>query len=114
MVGGRGSVGLEKRAAREQRCKVTLPAGDFAELLQVVLEARIFCIDHSVGAKRGQHAALPSGGLDGLVKFQRVDRGVRSGEDLELEAVEEGAREELGCFELGGNNVDPAWGFLLL
>ena len=110
VVGGGAAVGLEEGAAGAQGVEVALPVGDvvladFAELFEVVLEAGVFGVDDCVGAEGGEDAALPAGGFDGLVVFERIEGGVGGGEDFDLEAVEEGAREELGRVELGGDDV---------
>ncbi len=101
MVGGGAAHGFEEGAAIAQGVEVALPgadvfAGDLAELFDVADEAGVLGVDDGVGAEGGDDAALPAGVADGLVVLEGVEGGVGSGEDFDVEPVEEGAGTELG------------------
>ena len=57
-------------------------------------EAGVQRIENGVRAECRDHFAGPGGGADGFVMFQRIQRGVCCGKDLDIEAVEQGARPE--------------------
>ncbi len=110
VIGGGGSVVLEEGAAVAQGVEIALPggdvlAGDLAELFDVGVEAGVLGVDDGVGAEGGEDAALPAGVADGLVILEGVEGGVGGGEDLDVEAIEEGAGEELGGLKLLRDDV---------
>ena len=114
-VGGRGRTLVAPNALKKaRRCavrvEVAVPgagvaAGDLAEAVDVGGEARELGIDHRVGAVGGDDPAVPAAVADHLVPAQVVERAVGGGDHLDVEALEERARPELGAGEAVGDLV---------
>ncbi|MNN20270.1 hypothetical protein D3C81_1335420 [compost metagenome] len=110
-VVGRGGAHLdEEGAAIAQGLQIALPAhriaaGLFSQNLKIVAEALIVRIQHRVRTIGGQHPALPARGLDDLVMFKRVERRLGRGQDLDVVAIEQGARLEGVGLQRGVDDV---------
>src|SRR5690606_22543222 len=91
---------LEELAALAVRLEVAGPgagvaAGDFAEPVEVLVEAGEIRVDDVVGTVGGDDPALPAGLADHLVPPEIVDGAVGGRDDLEVEALVERARPEV-------------------
>ena len=110
VIGGGGAHDGEERAALAMRGDVAAPGqrvftGDRAESLEVVEEAEGVRIDHGIGAVRGDHAPVPAALADGDVMQQVVERRLGGRERLDVEALEQRARPELGLLQPLGDAV---------
>ena len=108
---GRGRAqALEERASLGERDDqllraVNRPGARRGKSGNRVLPRRRRQAKHGVRAERRNHAAVPTRPLDRRVVLERIARPVGGGEHLDVEAVEERARPELGRGEPLGDGV---------
>ncbi len=108
---------LEIGAAQPVRFEIAVPgegvaARDVAERLDIGLEAVELGIDHRVGPVGRDHAPLPAGRLDRVMRGQRIERALGRGDHLDLEALEQGARPEIRPGEAFADAVEIVVGGL--
>ena len=83
-------------------------AARLAQRVYPVMPVRRLEIQHGIRTERRQDLALPSGCPDRLVVLQRVARGIGCAQNLDIEALKEGTRTELGRCQPGLNLVIDA------
>ena len=100
VIGGGGAHLPEEPAARRQGPEIPLPGagllpGDLAQADDILPEPLKIGVGHGIGAEAGDNPPAPARRGDRLVVFEGIEGGVRRGERLDVEAIEEGAGPEL-------------------
>ena len=110
VVGRGGAIGLEERAPDAMRLQIAGPvgrigAGNLAKPLDVLAEPFHLRVDDRVGPIGGDHPARPAGLANHFMPAEIVQGAVGGGDDLDAEALEQGARPEGRFGQARGDDV---------
>jgi hypothetical protein len=99
MIGGGRALLFEEAPPRPERGDIALPAccvlaRHGSQLCEVRAEPGELRIDHCVWTEGRDHAPLPSRASDRCVGLEGIERAVRGGNQLDLEAFVKGTRPE--------------------
>src|SRR5438105_14052014 len=91
----------EESAAIFMRAQITTPGRDILachlpEPFKLANEAGGLGIEHGIGTIGSDHASGPPALANRLVMIERVERAFGGGDELDVEALEQGARAKAG------------------